>query len=157
MSNSTIPQFDSLRQRLNRLNLQKAQYGISADPHISMEAQDLETLLNQMGLIDIHRRNLDTLLKQAGTFGQHVPMHISNQIISERAEVTRLRQVCARLGQGVPAHPVDDDEPAPLPPIQPRRQNPPPTDDIRTKLTQIEWLITEIRAALDDDTTKPGA
>lgn len=143
---STIPQFDGLRKRLNELNLQKARYGISADPHISIETQDLETIVGQMNLIDIHRRNLDTLLKQASTFGAHVPTHVSNQIISERAEVVRLRQVCARMGQSVPPHFVDDDAEPELPPIQPRQTRPP--TDIRAKLDLIEQLINEIRDAL---------
>lgn len=145
---STIPQLATLKQRLQQLNLQKARYGISADPHIEMEASDLGTVIGQMELIDIHRRNLDTLIAQAGRFGTSVPMHISNAIISERAEVVRLRQVCAQLGQSVPAHPVDDDAPPELPPVRSvPRQVPPPTD-IRAKLDQIEQLINEIRNAL---------
>lgn len=145
---STIPQLDQLKKRLQQLSLQKAQYGISADPHISMEASDLDTIISQMNLIDIHRRNLDTLTRQASTFGAHVPTHIANQIITERAEVMRLRQVCARLGQNVPAYPLDDDAEPELPPIPaPSIPRQPPTD-IRSKLDQIERLINEIRAAL---------
>lgn len=145
---STIPQLSQLKQRLNELNLQKARYGISADPHISMEASDLDTVISQMNLIDIHRRNLDQLVGQAGRLGNHAPPHVTNQIISERAEIVRLRQVCARLGHSVPAHPLDDDAEPELPPIPaPSIPRQPPTD-IRSKLDQIERLINEIRAAL---------
>ena len=42
---STIPQLPTLKARLQQLNLQKARYGISADPHILTEAQDLETII----------------------------------------------------------------------------------------------------------------
>lgn len=145
---STIPQLDQLKKRLQELNLQKARYGISADPSISIEAGDLETLVSQMNLIDIHRRNLDTLTRQASTFGAHVPTHVANQIISERAEVVRLRQVCARLGQNVPAHPLDDDAEPELPPIK-AAPTPPAPSDIRSKLDQIERLINEIRNSLN--------
>lgn len=143
---STIPQLDQLKRRLHDLSIQKARYGISVDPHISIEAQDLETIISQMNLIDVHRRNLDALLRQASSFGNHTPAHITNQIISERAEIVRLRQVCARLGQSVPAHPVDDDAEPELPPVQaPAR---PAQADIRAKLDQIEALLNEIRSAL---------
>lgn len=145
---STIPQLAALKQRLNELSLQKSRYGISADPHITIEAQDLETVVNQMNLIDIHRRNLDTLLKQESTFGGHAPAYITNQIVTERANVARLRQVCARLGQNVPQHPVDADEEPDLPPVRSVPRQVPPPSDIRDKLDQIERLINEIRNAL---------
>lgn len=146
---STIPQLLALRKRLNELNLQKARYGISADPHISIEVEDLSTLVGQMERIDIHRRNLDHTLQQRDHFGPNVPTHIVNQIMSERAAIIQLRNACARLGQNVPAHPVDDDEQPELPPIPapsiPRQQ----PADIRAKLDQIEQLINEIRQALN--------
>lgn len=144
---SAIPQLDQIKKRLHELNMQKARYGISADPSILTEASDLETIVSQMNLIDIHRRNLDQLTQQASTFGAHVPPHVTNQIISERAEVVRLRQVCARLGQNVPAHPLDDDAEPELPPLK-AAPTPPAPSDIRSKLDQIERLINEIRTAL---------
>lgn len=66
---TTIPQLPQLKRRLQELNMQKARYGISGDPHISMEADDLSTVISQMERIDIHRRNVDTLLQQAGKLG----------------------------------------------------------------------------------------
>ncbi len=146
---STIPQLASLKKRLQELNMQKARYGISVDPSISIEADDLATAVQQMDLIEINRRNLDLLLRQRDSHGAaNVPISISNQIMSIRAEIVRLRQVCARLGQNVPAHPVDDDAEPELPPIQPRQAAQPTPSDIRSKLDQIERLINEIRAAL---------
>ena len=147
---STIPQLNTLKTRLQQLNLQKARYGISADPHISMEADDLATVVSQMELIDINRRNLDHLLRQRDSHAGNAPVHILNQIVSTRAEIARIRQTCARLGQNVPAHPIDSDEQAELPPIKPRpapAPQPAPSD-IASKLDQIERLINEIRAAL---------
>ena len=143
---STIPQLDSLKKRLQQLNLQKARGGYSTDPHISMEADDLATVVSQMDLIDLQRRNLDHLIRQRDTFAGNAPVHILNQIISSRAEVARLRQVCARLGQDVPAHPLDSDEQSELPPIQPRPM-PQPKSDLHTKLDQAIALLIEIRAA----------
>lgn len=144
---TTIPQLPELKKRLYQLEIQKSRYGIAADPHITMEADDLKTVVSQMELIDIHRRNLDQLVRQSSQLAQHVPPHVTNQIISERAEVMRLRQVCARLGQSVPAHPLDDDAEPELPPIKPTPR-PAPQTDIRSKLDQIERLLNEIRAAL---------
>ena len=147
---STIPQLASLRQRLVQLNLQKARYGINAEPHIMTESSDLETLISQMELIDIQRRNLDHLVRQRDNHAGIAPVHVLNQIATSRAEIARLRQVCARLGQGVPSHPLDSDEQPELPPIQPRHTPAPQPahSDIRSKLDQIERLINEIRASL---------
>ena len=144
---STIPQLDSLKKRLQQLNLQKARGGYNTDPHVNMEADDLATIVGQMDLIDLQRRNLDHLIRQRDTFAGQPPVHILNQIVSSRAEVARLRQVCARLGQDVPSHPVDDDEQSELPPIQ-TRPTPHPKTDIHTKLDQAIALLIEIRAAL---------
>ena len=145
---STIPQLSSLKGRLQQLNLQKARYGISADPHINIEADDLATVIDQMELIDLQRRNLDHLVRQRDTFAGNAPVHILNQIVSSRAEVMRLRQACARLGQSVPAvHRLDDDEQTELPPIKPR-QAAQPKSDIHAKLDQAIALLIEIRASL---------
>ena len=146
---STIPQFAALQRRLNDLNLKKAQYGISADPSINTEAEDLDRVISQMKLIDIHRARLDHLLKQRADFGLHIPTYINTEIAKDRASIAQLIQVCARLGQSVPSHPVDSDEPEiEPPPIRSvPRQVPPPTD-IREKLDQIERLLNEIRNVL---------
>lgn len=144
---STIPQFATLKKRLNELNLQKARYGISADPHITMEADDLQTIISQMELIDIQRRNLDHLVRQRDMYAGNAPVHILNQIVSSRAEVARLRQTCARLGQSIPSHPLDSDEQTELPPITPQEAAQ-PKSDLHTKLDQAIALLIEIRAAL---------
>lgn len=147
MSSSTIPQFDQIRQRLGQLNIQKARYGISADPHIDMEISDLQTVISQMERIDIHRRNLDHMLRQRDHFGANVPTHIVNQIMTERAAIVQLRQACARMGHTVPAHPLDDDAQPELPPVQTAQRHAPA--DIRAKLDQIQQLLDEIRNALN--------
>ena len=144
---STIPQLDSLKKRLQQLNLQKARGGYSVEPSVTMEADDLATVVGQMELIDLQRRNLDHLIRQRDTFAGNAPVHILNQIVSSRAEVARLRQVCARLGHDVLSHPVDDDEQSGLPPIQPRPA-PQPKSDLHTKLDRAIALLIEIRAAL---------
>jgi hypothetical protein len=144
----TIPQLSALKKRLQELNMQKARYGISADPHINIEASDLETVVHQMELIERHRQALTVLVNQSSQFGTHVPQYITNEIRERRATVMQLRQVCQRLGQSVPMHPIDSDEPPDLPPI-PTPPAPTPPTDIRAKLDQIEQLIEEIRAALN--------
>lgn len=147
---STVPQLAELKRRLHELEMRKARSGYSVEPSISMEADDLRTIIHQMEMIDIHRRNLDTLLRQRSTFAGQPPMHIVNQITSARADIARIRQVCARLGQNVPEHPVDSDEPeVELPPVQPIRRQAPAPVNIRAKLDEIQRLLDEIRNALN--------
>lgn len=142
---STIPQLPTLKARLQQLNLKKAQYGISADPHIQMEAQDIETLIGLMDRIDIHRRNLDHLLKQRGTFGANTPMHIASQIENIRAEIVNLRRACERSGQSVPPHPLDSDDQPELPPITPR-QPARTKDELNALLDEAFQILADIRA-----------
>jgi len=146
----TIPQLRSLKERLGQLELQKARYGISADPHIITEADDLKTAIGQMELIEIARRNLDLLIRQRYIVGAaNVSVGVNNQIASTRAEIMRLRKTCENLGQYVPAHPLDDDTEAELPPLQPQPQNTKLSNEaIRNKLDQIQALINEIRNSL---------
>lgn len=143
---STIPQYDALQKRLRALNNQSAKYGISADPSISIEIEDLTQIIGQMNLIDIRRRNVDVLLRQRTTLGNYVPPHINTQIATERAEIARLRAWCASKGQRVPEHFVDSDQTADPPDIQ--SITPAPTSDLHTKLDQAIALLVEIRAAL---------
>lgn len=143
---STIPQYDALQKRVNALRLQKARYGISSDPHIDIELRDSETLLQQMHLIDLHRYNVEQLLDQKTHFGAHVPTHVVTSLADERREIARLRQVCANLGQGVPKHPLDSDEPQQVHVPVPQDSA---TSDILTKLDMIEQLVKEIRASLN--------
>lgn len=142
---STIAQLAELKRRLNELNLQKARYGISADPHISMEARDLDSVIGLMERIDIHRKNLDHMLKQREHFGANVPTHIVNQIMSERASIVQIRQQCARLGQSVPTHPVDDDE---VTQEESVAQPPRPKADTHAILDQIQALLDQLRRTI---------
>lgn len=144
---STIPQLSSLQKRLNELSLQKARYGISADPSIITEAQELDQVIAQMRLIDIHRANVDQLVQQVSKLGNHAPPYVTNQLMSERAEIVRLRQVCARLGHNVPVHELDDNAEVN---VAPSRAVPDHTVrmNVRDKLDQIERILDEIRSIL---------
>lgn len=148
---TTIEQLPALKKRRNGLALQGAQYGISADPRITIELQDLETIISQMDLIDIHRGNLNQLLRQREHFGAHVPPHIVNQITHEREEIQRLRLICAKYRQPVEAHPVDaDDVGIEAAPVVPAAFPPDPITRVREALRDIEALLRhgETAAAL---------
>lgn len=139
---STIPQLAALNRRKSALALQKAQHGIDAAPHVVIELSDLETVTTQMNLIDIHRQNLEHLLRQRTHFGANAPTHIVNQIANERQEIDRLRVVCGKYGHPVGQHPVDADEPT----IEaaPGTPAPFPSDPIarvREQLRDIEALL----------------
>lgn len=139
---ATIPSLPALKQRLNALLQQKAQYGISADPHITTEAQDLETVVQQMGLIEIHRASLAHLLQQRGQLGTHTPSHVATQIDSTRQQIARLRAVCSQYGHPVPAHPLDSDEPsAPESPREPVPVAADPLAVVREKLRDVETML----------------
>ena len=149
---STIASLPALKQRLNHLALQKAQYGIGADPHISIEAQNLETVVHQMGLIEIQRGNLEHLLRQRGQFGTHVPPHIMTTIQSTRQEIARLRAVCSTYGHPVLPHPLDSDEPGATPePSEPTPFAADPLTVLRERLRDVETMI---RAGLKDEALK---
>jgi hypothetical protein len=137
----TIPNLPALKQRLNQLNLQKAQYGISADPHITIEAQNLETVVQQMGLIEIQRGNLAHLLKQRGQLGTHTPPHIAGEIQRTRREIERLRAVCRNYGHAVTSHPLDSDEPETQPDVQPVPVASDPLNVIREKLEDLDVML----------------
>lgn len=144
---STIPQLSELRRRLNNLQIKKASYGISADPHIEIEIEDLSAVVGLMERIDIKRQRLNVLIQQNDHFGNSTPPHVVNEIMQERASIVQLRQQCARKGQNVAAHPLDDEMEVELPPIStPARL---PISGIRSKLDQIEQLLNEIRQELN--------
>jgi hypothetical protein len=139
---TTIEQLPALERRKSALALQQAKYGISADPHVSIELSDLETIIGQMRRIDIHRGRLQTLLNQRSHFGANVPPYIIGEIANEREQIAALRVACAKYGQPVAAHPVDADQievervsPAPAPfPVDPIAR-------VRDALRDIEALI----------------
>jgi len=144
-----MEQQQQLRRRKGELSLQAARYGISTPPEISIELQDIDIILSQIELIVIHRRNLQTLTKQASHFGANVPPHILSQIASERAEIARIKRVCATKRHPVADDPIDsDDDPAvetpahvpttPLPISQ--------LDRIERKLDRLLALLGESKA-----------
>ena len=137
----TIASLPALKQRLHELNLRAAKYGISADPHITIEARDLDTVISQMNLIEIQRRNLEVLLGQAAKLGTHAPPHILNQIREIRQEVERLRNVCAQHGHMVAAHPLDSDQQfaAPEPIAAPIADD--PLAIVRERLRDVESML----------------
>ncbi len=139
---STIEQLPALKKRRQERALQQARYGISSDPSILTELQDLDVLISQMELIDIHRANLIHMLRQRTHFGANTPTHIVNSIANERAEIARLRTICAKYHQPVEPHPVDADEPE----IEMSPQTPRPFPDdpmwhIREALYDIAILL----------------
>jgi hypothetical protein len=142
-------QKEAHKRRLHQLQLQQAKYGMSADPYIVTQIEDLqkairsaETIEHSAGLIDIHRQNLTHLLKQRTHFGANVPTYISNQIASERQGIAQQKSACAKYGYNIFDHPVDEDrheaespEPAHIPyPID-------PIVLIRQELRDIEALL----------------
>jgi hypothetical protein len=135
---TTIANLGELKRRKGELALQAARYGISADPHITIELRNLESAISLMERIDIHRGNLGHLLRQRGHFGPNAPTHIVNQIISERENIETLRAQCARLGYTVDRHEVDHDAPAPP---EPTPSAAPPTE---TQLDRIERKLDEL-------------
>lgn len=149
--NTTIEQLPALKQRKNQLALQSARYGISAEPHITIELRDLETIIGQMERIDIHRGNLTHLLRQRGHFGADVPTHVVNQIVYEREQIAALRAACAKAGHPVASHPVDADQVEATAPAS--ESIPFPADPIarvRQQLRDIEALLRygQVDAAL---------
>jgi hypothetical protein len=136
---STIANLGALRRRKSELALQAARYGISVDPHITIELRDLEQVIGLMERIDIHRGNLTHMLTQRGHFGANVPTHIVTQIATEREQIATLRLQCARLGYPVDSHEVDADAIA--------IEAAPPTPDPRpaeTQLDRIERKLNEL-------------
>jgi len=147
---TTIANLPSLKARLSVLKNQAARYGISADPHITIEIRDLDEVIGQMGLIDIHRRNLVHLLRQRSHFGADVPAHIINSIVHEREEIATRRAYCAKRGYPVDAHEVDADAP-PTPAatgyVAPEWVD--PIDEIRAAIKRIETALTHINKKID--------
>jgi hypothetical protein len=114
---SILEQKREHQRRLHQLQLQQARYGISAEPHIYTQIEDIkklignaETIAHSAGLIDIHRGTLAVLLKQRTHFGANVPPHVANQIASERQEIARLKRICTDYGYSILDHPVDADQ-----------------------------------------------
>ncbi len=147
---STIPQYQVVKARLHQLEMQSSKYGISADPHISMEKEQLQSVIGIFDRIDIHRHNLGYLLKQRSQYSSNqVPTHILTQIRSERENVVSLRTALQqRYEMWVPDHEVDFDQDIEVKeepiPVTPNRSQ----DTIYTKLQQIERLVAEIKELL---------
>lgn len=139
---STIEQLPALKQRRNARALQAARYGGSAEPHITIELQQLETVIGQMERIDIHRGRLAHLLKQRGHFGADTAPHIVMEIASEREQIAALRAACAKYGQPVASHPVDADEPG----VEEAEQE--PVELPRGPLARIREALRDIEALL---------
>jgi hypothetical protein len=139
---TTIEQLPALERRKNALALQNARYGISADPHVSIELSDLETIIGQMKRIDIHRGNLAHLLRQRGHFGADVSPHIVNQINSEREQIATLRAACAKRGHPVASHPVDTDQ------VEVEVEQPAPTPFPADPIARVREALRDIEALI---------
>lgn len=142
---STIPQLRALRQRKGERSMQQAKYGITADPSITLELRDLETVIHLMEMIDTHRANLNILLSQRAQHGLHVPTHIITQINSERESISTLRLQCSRLGYPVDTHEVDADELT----IDPPPVRAPSAPPVETQLDRIEKKLDRLLALYD--------
>jgi hypothetical protein len=145
---STIPQYQETKARLHQLELKSAHFGISADPSVSIEKEQLQSVISVFDRIDIHRRNLGYLLKQRSQYSANqVPTHILTQIRSERESVVSLRTTLQqRYKIWVPEHIVDYDVATPVKeePVAPDRSQ----DSIYAKLQEIERLVAEIKELL---------
>lgn len=141
---TTDYQQSELKRRKGQLQINAARHGINVDPAITIELENIDTVLNQMRLIDIARGNLAHMLKQRQHFGANVPTHIITQIATERANIMHLKTICARYGHRVTDHPVDDDEPEYTPEINTPSLPTDPLDDIRQRLIRIERMLERL-------------
>ncbi len=137
---STIPELKALKDRRHQRTLQSARYGYNADPSITTELENLDKVIHEMERIEIHRRRLSVLLKQADNFGGHVPAHILTEIETIRGTIQQLRATCERLGYRVASYPGDEEETIEYVPSQVL-----PVDEplvyVRERLRDIEALI----------------
>jgi hypothetical protein len=120
--------------------LQKARYGISADPSILIESENLEQVVHAMKIVETHRGTLEHLLKQRAYFGPNTPSHIVTQIDSTRQEIITLRMQLKHLGHAIPSHDVDNDSAmasAPAPTTQPLNT----MELIKRRLIEVETLL----------------
>lgn len=143
----------TISRRLNELQRQAAFRGISADPSITMEIQDLTKQLENLDdmaqtikLIELHRKHLGTLLQQLGTFGAaHVPPHVVSEIERDRANIRHLIAECRKRGVVIESQPGDEPAPSP-PPSTHWASNIPPTpsvshDAIKEVLDSAIWYL----------------
>ena len=87
------------KTRLNELKLKQAWYGISGDPSISIEIEDIERKLSKandaqhtLGLINQYRRNVQILMQQAAMHGAaYVPQVTVNSLRDARAKIAELK------------------------------------------------------------------
>lgn len=137
---TTIPQLNDIKRRKSELALKAARYGINAAPEVSIEINDLETVIGLMERVDIHRSRLSVLLTQRDHFGMNVPPHIVNQISTERSQIMTLRNQLTRLRYPIGDHEVDDDQPATTPIAMPQPD----------RLTRIEQKLDRVLQLLED-------
>lgn len=149
MANEFIPELAAIRQRANVRNLQAAKYGISADPSITNEAEQLSTATSLLERIGIHRRNVNHMVGQAAHFGANVPTHIVTQIENERGSIATLIKQSASYGVTVTPHVLDVQQPTTQSVVtQPLQPPSTPNQIIQRKLAQIEALIAEIKTLI---------
>ena len=76
-----------------------------------------EDIRHQLGLLEIHRRNLAQYLKQQGLVGEaFAPPMITNGIRMERENITRIKGILRGWGEQIKDH-ADDEAPADPKPI----------------------------------------
>lgn len=146
---ATIPQTADLQARLHQLQMQRAKYGISADPHIPIEIERIDNVLTQFNLIEIHRRNASLLIKQRAQYDHDVPLHILNALNQARQSIASIKQLLKTKYNESVNHldGIDYDLPETHVPVTPKASltN---QEIIDQKLMRIERLIAEIRDLL---------
>lgn len=153
MAVSTIPQLAEWKRRLHELEMGKARYGYSVDPHVSMEATDLANVIQQADLIEINRGNLQHLLKQADSYGLNTPPHVYNQINTCRANIAKSVNYCNSRGYNIAVIPgIDNEAPNVAEVAEPIDPAVPVTSmrdrAIADKLNKIDQLVKELRILL---------
>lgn len=137
------------RRRLEALQLQKAQYGSTADPSVTIEIEDLEKALGkiddikgQLRLLEINRGNAGHLMVQRASFGDgNVPIHIINQLNNVRERISQIKRGLREYYK-VDVDPVPEDD-DPIVDRQPTTINPPVDERgaVRERLHTLEYLV----------------
>lgn len=95
-----------MRRRLERLEKQNAIYGISGDPAITIQIEDLRKAINGLksevahaeSLVCTLRARLKVLIKQRDTLGNYVPPHIITEINIVRNRIADQKDVIRNAG-----------------------------------------------------------
>ncbi len=138
---NTIPQLPDLKKRRDQRAIQHAKFGNMSDPSIITEGEELDTVINLMDRINIHRNRLAQLLKNRSASGIYTLPHVLTEIEDERSHILELRSACQRLGYTVSVHEGDSDGAVEATTIA--ASSVPDMAFIRTSVKNIEGLLEE--------------